>query len=60
MLKDIQSGEFTRRLIANVEGGNKELEDLRAKISQHPIEKTGAELRDMMSWVQNPLTDTER
>ncbi|KGF22505.1 ketol-acid reductoisomerase [Corynebacterium tuscaniense] len=60
VLKDIQSGEFTRRLIANVEGGNKELEDLRAKISQHPIEKTGAELRDMMSWVQNPLTDTAR
>ena len=60
VLKDIQSGEFTRRLVANVENGNTELEGLREKISQHPIEKTGAELRDMMSWVKNPLTDTAR
>ena len=60
MLKDIQDGTFTKRLVANVEGGNKELEGLRDQIAQHPIEKTGAELRDMMSWVKNPLTDTAR
>ncbi|GAA3513572.1 ketol-acid reductoisomerase [Corynebacterium pilbarense] len=60
ILKDIQDGTFTKRLVANVEGGNKELEDLRAKVSEHPIEKTGEELRDMMSWVKNPLTDTAR
>ena len=60
VLKDIQSGSFTKRLVANVEGGNKELEGLRDKLSQHPIEKTGEELRDMMSWVKNPLTDTAR
>ena len=58
ILKDIQDGTFTNRLVANVEGGNKELEGLRAEISQHPIEKTGAELRDMMSWVKNPLNET--
>ncbi|WKD57799.1 Ketol-acid reductoisomerase [Corynebacterium capitovis DSM 44611] len=58
ILADIQSGEFTRRLVANVEGGNKELEGLREKVSSHPIEKTGAGLRQMMSWVQNPLTET--
>ncbi|MCT1369466.1 ketol-acid reductoisomerase [Corynebacterium mucifaciens] len=60
ILKDIQDGTFTKRLVANVEGGNKELEGLRAKVAQHPIEKTGAQLRDMMSWVKNPLTDTAR
>ena len=60
VLKDIQDGTFTKRLVANVEGGNKELEDLRAQVSEHPIEKTGEELRDMMSWVKNPLTDTAR
>lgn len=60
VLKDIQDGTLTKRLVANVEGGNKELEDLREKVSNHPIEKTGAELRDMMSWVKNPLTDTAR
>ena len=58
ILKDIQSGEFTKRLVANVEGGNKELEGLRAKVAEHPIEKTGAQLRDMMSWVKNPLNET--
>ena len=60
ILKDIQDGTFTKRLVANVEGGNKELEGLREKVAQHPIEKTGAQLRDMMSWVKNPLTDTAR
>ena len=58
VLSDIQDGTFVKRLVANVEGGNKELEDLRAKVSSHPIEKTGKELRSMMSWVQNPLNET--
>lgn len=58
ILKDIQDGSFTKRLVANIEGGNKELEGLREKMAQHPIEKTGAELRDMMSWVKNPLNET--
>lgn len=58
ILKDIQDGTFTKRLVANVEGGNKELEGLREKVAQHPIEKTGAQLRDMMSWVKNPLNET--
>ena len=60
ILKDIQDGTFTKRLVANVEGGNKELEGLRERVAQHPIEKTGAQLRDMMSWVKNPLSDTAR
>ena len=54
-LKDIQDGTFTKRLLANIEGGNKELEDLRAATAEHPIEKTGAQLRKMMSWVSQPL-----
>ncbi|AWT25883.1 ketol-acid reductoisomerase [Corynebacterium provencense] len=58
VLTDIQDGTFVKRLIANVEGGNKELEGLRAGIAEHPIEKTGAKLRDMMSWVKNPLDET--
>ncbi|OIR41297.1 ketol-acid reductoisomerase [Corynebacterium sp. NML130628] len=58
VLRDIQDGTFTKRLVDNVKNGNKELEDLRAKVASHPIEKTGAELRSMMSWVQNPLNET--
>lgn len=52
VLADIQDGTFTKRLIANVEGGNKELEGIRADIAAHPIEETGKKLRDMMSWVK--------
>ena len=58
VLTDIQDGTFVKRLIANVEGGNKELEGMRAKIAEHPIEKTGVKLRDLMSWVKNPLDAT--
>ncbi|MGJ4126481.1 ketol-acid reductoisomerase [Corynebacterium macclintockiae] len=52
ILTDIQDGTFTKRLVANVEGGNKELEELRASYNDHQIEKTGAKLRDLMSWVK--------
>ena len=45
------------KLIVNLiwEGGNEQLEGLRAEIAAHPIESTGAKLRDLMSWVKNPL-----
>ncbi|MDU4703914.1 MAG: ketol-acid reductoisomerase [Corynebacterium sp.] len=52
ILSDIQDGTFTKRLIANVEGGNKELEDLRASYNNHQIEEVGSKLRDLMSWVK--------
>ena len=44
--------------MANVEGGNKELEGLRKKNAEHPIEVTGAKLRKLMSWVDRPITET--
>ncbi|EEI27228.1 MULTISPECIES: ketol-acid reductoisomerase [Corynebacterium] len=58
VLKDIQDGTFVGQLLKNIEGGNKDLEARRTKIAEHQIEKTGAELRDLMSWVKNPLNDT--
>ena len=58
ILSDIQAGTFTKRLLANIEGGNKELESLREEFAQHEIEKTGTKLRDLMSWVKNPLDAT--
>ena len=58
ILADIQNGEFTKRLVANVEGGNKELEALRKQNAEHPIEVTGQKLRDLMSWVDRPITET--
>ena len=44
ILKDIQDGTFVKRLVANVEGGNKELEGLRKANAEHPIEVTGKKL----------------
>ena len=58
ILADIQNGEFTKRLVANVEGGNKELEALRKQNAEHPIEGMGQKLRDLMSWVDRPITET--
>ena len=58
VLADIQSGEFTRRLVANVENGNTELEALRKANAEHPVEVTGKKLRDLMSWVDRPITET--
>lgn len=58
ILTDIQDGTFVKRLVANVEGGNKELEGLRKANAEHPIEVTGKKLRDLMSWVDRPITET--
>ncbi len=58
ILADIQSGEFTRRLVANVENGNTELEGLRKANAEHPVEVTGKKLRELMSWVDRPITET--
>ena len=58
ILADIQDGTFTKRLIANVENGNKELEGLRASYAEHQTEETGSKLRDLMSWVKVEITET--
>ncbi|WP_174523579.1 ketol-acid reductoisomerase [Smaragdicoccus niigatensis] len=58
ILSDIQDGTFVKRLVANVEGGNKELEGLRKANAEHPIEVVGAQLRGLMSWVDRPITET--
>jgi ketol-acid reductoisomerase len=58
ILRDIQNGDFTKKLVANVEGGNKQLEQLRKENAEHPIEVVGKRLRDLMSWVDRPITET--
>ena len=35
-----------------------ELEELRKQNAEHPIEVTGKKLRDLMSWVDRPITET--
>ena len=58
VLKEIQDGAFVKRLMTNVENGNKELEELRAQVQNHQIEAVGADLRNMMSWVKREITET--
>ncbi|GAA0801458.1 ketol-acid reductoisomerase [Spirilliplanes yamanashiensis] len=58
ILAEIQSGEFTRELIADDEAGGPALAKYRQQGAEHPIEVTGKKLRDMMSWVDRPITET--
>jgi ketol-acid reductoisomerase len=51
VLKQIQSGKFAAEWIKENKKGGKKFAKLRAAASQHPIEKVGAELRAMMSWL---------
>jgi ketol-acid reductoisomerase len=58
ILSEIQSGEFTRELIADDDAGGPALAKFREQGAAHPIEVTGKKLRDMMSWVDRPITET--
>jgi ketol-acid reductoisomerase len=48
---------FGKKLVANVEGGNQQLEQLRKEKAEHPIEVSGKKLRGLMSWVDRPITE---
>jgi ketol-acid reductoisomerase len=58
ILGEIQSGEFARELIAEDDAGRPNFAKFRAEGAAHPIEQTGKKLRDMMSWVDRPITET--
>ncbi|GAB4313079.1 MAG: ketol-acid reductoisomerase [Candidatus Sumerlaeia bacterium] len=51
ILKEIQSGEFAKEWIEENETGRKKFLAMREKDKDHPMEKIGAELRKMMSWL---------
>ncbi len=53
VLEEIQSGKFASNWIAeNNAGGKAEFLTMRAKESEHQLEKVGTELRKMMSWLK--------
>ncbi|MGO1435260.1 MAG: ketol-acid reductoisomerase [Canibacter sp.] len=52
VLADIQDGTFAKRFMEDQANGAKEFNELRAKEEQHPIEKTGQELRKLFAWQQ--------
>jgi len=52
-LLEIQDGTFAKNFVAEVNGDKANMTRLRIENSEHPIEKIGAKLRGMMSWVKN-------
>jgi len=57
VLADITSGAFAERFIADQDAGAPEFAKLRSQGEHHPIEATGRELRQLMSWVERSDDD---
>jgi ketol-acid reductoisomerase len=51
ILKEIQSGKFTREWVAEYKGGLRKYKKLLKAGERHKIEKTGTRLRGMMPWM---------
>ena len=61
VLADIQSGKFTKQWIDECKNGQKNFLKTRKDLSNHPIERVGKKLRDMMPWIgKNKLVDKEK
>ncbi len=52
VLDDIQTGKFARNFILESQSNNAFFTATRRKEAEHPIEKVGAGLRDMMHWIK--------
>ena len=51
-LRDIQEGKYAKKFILEGQSGYPEMTAMRRLNAEHPIEKTGAKLREMMPWIQ--------
>ncbi|WP_018156500.1 ketol-acid reductoisomerase [Demetria terragena] len=51
VLADVQNGAFAKRFIDDQDAGAPEFKAFREKAAQHPIEKTGKGLRELMAWI---------
>jgi len=61
VLTDIQQGKFVQRFMLDNAVGNPEMKAARKRQAEHPIEKTGAQLRAMMPWITaNKLVDKDK
>jgi len=57
----IQSGEYAKEFVLENRAGAPMLLSRRRMTAEHPIEKVGARLREMMPWIRkNRLVDTSR
>ena len=61
VLKDIQSGKFTKQWMDENKNGQKNFLKMRKELADHPIEKVGKKLRDLMPWIgKNKLVNKEK
>jgi len=61
ILKDIQSGKFAKQWMEENKNGQKNFLKMRKELADHPIEKVGKKLRDLMPWIgKNKLVDKEK
>ena len=60
-LKDIQNGEYAKKFITEGAMNYPSMTAYRRNNAAHPIEQTGAKLREMMPWItENQLVDKEK
>jgi ketol-acid reductoisomerase len=52
ILKEVQTGEFAREWIIENMANRPVYNKLKRQGAEHPIEKVGKDLRDMMSWLK--------
>lgn len=52
VLSEVRDGSFARELVADDDAGRPSFLKLREEASKHQIERVGAELRPLMSWLQ--------
>jgi len=61
VLKDIQSGKFAKQWMDENKNDQKNFLKMRKELAEHPIEKVGKKLRDLMPWIgKNKLVDKEK
>ena len=53
ILHEIQSGEFAREWISENDEGLHRFKRMRKDNTEHPVEKIGKQLRDMMPWLES-------
>jgi ketol-acid reductoisomerase len=53
VLREVQDGSWAAGFIADQDAGAPEFKRLRAEGEQHPIEKVGRELRQLMPWIES-------
>jgi len=60
ILKEIQNGKFAKDFILEGQAGYPRMHAERRAMAEHPIEKTGKKLRDMMPWIaKNKIVNQE-